>query len=69
MKTLEEFNLQRRQEWGSLFNLEKPHANGLECPKCKKELWDSDPMKTLTSIPPQKNVHCPDCGYIGYRLA
>jgi len=41
----------------------------INCPKCKEELWDSASMCTLTSNPPQKNVHCPKCGYRGYRLA
>lgn len=45
-----------------------PHPNGIACPACGKELWDSNPSLTLTSNPPKKNVHC-GCGYHGYRLA
>lgn len=44
-----------------------PRPNGIECPKCKEELMDSNPMMTLTSHPPQKNVHCLKCDYSGYR--
>jgi hypothetical protein len=43
-----------------------PRLNGLSCPNCSKELYDSD-SSILTSYPPQKNIHC-DCGYKGYRV-
>jgi len=69
MKTLEQHNAERHQAFRELDAMNMPHANGLECPKCCKELWDSDPMIVLTSNPPQKNVHCPSCGYRGYRVA
>ncbi len=46
-----------------------PHPNGIACPECGKELWDTSPDLTLTSHPPQKNVHCPECRYAGYRIA
>ena len=48
-------------------NDNSPQPNGIECPKCKEELMDSNPMMTLTSNPPKKNVHCPKCEYSGYR--
>lgn len=72
MKTLEEFNKERMLAYE--FDLQathpmKPHRNGIECPHCSDELWDSCPGMTLTSSPPKKNVHCPACGYFGYRLA
>ncbi len=68
METLKEHNEKKR---ASMFNLNNPHPNGIECPKCKKELWDSNPMEVLTSYPPQTAVHCPDpeCGYKGTRVA
>ena len=44
-----------------------PVKNGIECPICKEELWDTNPMLILTSSPAQKNVHCDKCGYRGYR--
>lgn len=45
----------------------EPQPNGIACPQCNKELFDSKPMELLTSMPPQKNVHCSGCNYIGYR--
>ena len=45
----------------------KPKKNGLKCPKCNKNLYDSHPNITLTSNPAQKEVHCKKCGYHGYR--
>jgi hypothetical protein len=43
-----------------------PVLNGLACPKCNSELYDSD-NSILTSMPAQKNVHCSKCDYKGYR--
>jgi hypothetical protein len=69
MKSLDQHNQQRREEHEAvdrLFN--QPRRNGIACPRCGKELWDSCPATTLTSNPPQKNIHC-ECGYTGYRVA
>ena len=63
MKTLEQHNAERRKD------INRPHPNGIACPQCGKELWDTHPMCILTSNPPQKNVHCPACQYRGYRVA
>ena len=41
--------------------------NGIECPKCKEELYDTDPSMVFTSDPPQKQIKCLNCGYNGYR--
>lgn len=49
------------------FDFGPPIPNGTPCPECGKELWDSEPRITLHSNPPQKSVHCPSCGYRGYR--
>lgn len=66
LKSLAEHNRQQHQlrEQRS-----RPHPNGIACPKCGAELWDSAPMIVLTSNPPQKSVHCRECGYRGTRLA
>ncbi len=64
LKTLEEHN---KGKVGSTFDLEQ-RPNGIGCPLCGKELVDSN-NAILTSNPPQKNIHCPDCDYSGYRLA
>lgn len=69
LKTLGEHNAARRKQAEAAERLRQPHANGIACPGCGKELWDSSPSMLLTSNPPQKNVHCPACGYSGYRLA
>jgi len=47
----------------------EPRPNGIACPKCGAEMVDSNPMSVLTSMPPQKNVSCPECKYTGYRIA
>jgi len=68
METLDEFNKRKRQQHEMARWPIGPKHNGIACPKCGAELYDSDPMATLTSNPPQKNVHC-ECGYVGYRVA
>jgi len=45
-----------------------PRLNGLACPDCGAELLDSQPMFQLSSSPPQKNVNCSKCKYVGYRV-
>ena len=64
LKSLEEHNesVQKRME-----DINQPMPNGIACPKCGHELYDSTPMVVLTSNPSQYNVHCPVCGYTGYR--
>ena len=70
MKTLAEYNAERTRKRIEFDNwMRNPHVNGIACPKCGKELWDSSPSITLTSNPPKKNVHCPACGFKGYRIA
>ena len=53
---------------GLAFNV--PRLNGIACPKCGSELFDSNPNITLTSFPAQKNTHCSSekCDYTGYRF-
>ena len=48
-------------------SINEPELNGIACPKCGEELYDSNPNTILTSNPPQKNVHCSKCDHIGYR--
>ncbi len=72
MKTLDEWNAERTakymEEAKRLSEMSQPHPNEISCPTCGKELWDSNPMMILDSMPQQKNVHCPGCGYRGYRV-
>jgi DNA-directed RNA polymerase subunit M/transcription elongation factor TFIIS len=65
LKTLEKHNQDRIKVKKNLY---KPRKNGIECPTCGKELYDTKPMQTLTSDPPQKVIHCKHCGYEGFRL-
>ncbi len=65
METLEEHESRKRKEVKPFNN--SPVLNGIECPQCGEELYDSTPNTILASHPPQKNVHCHNCGYKGYR--
>lgn len=67
MKTLDEFNADKMREY-ELWKAPHPAKNGIVCPKCGNELFDSDPYIILGSDPPQKEVYC-DCGFRGYRIA
>lgn len=53
---------------GDYFQRGVPVENGIACPKCGEELFDSDPMNILFSCPPQKSTMCKKCGYTGYRF-
>lgn len=48
---------------------QSPRLNGIACPKCGEELFDTNPMVTLTSMPAQKSVNCSKCDYFGHRVA
>ena len=71
LTTLDAHNANRWAAHDAVQAMGRPRANGIACPAegCEGELWDSNPMVTLTSYPAQKDVHCPTCGYRGYRLA
>lgn len=66
--SLDTHNRERSKEYDKL-NGRSPVRNGIACPKCHRELVDSAPDKLLMSDPPKKNVSCPICGYVGYRVA
>lgn len=68
MKTLREHNEERARYYQKMEEASRPHPNGIACPMCEEELWDSSPRLTLTSKPPRKKVHCPNCGYTGSAL-
>lgn len=68
LKDLNEHNAQASSlQWAMLDD--SPVLNGIACPQCGEEMFDSSPMTTLTSMPAQKNVHCSKCDYVGYRIA
>lgn len=66
LKTLEEFNSGRYHVYN--FPMKEPVPNGIACPNCGEELYDSDPSVILNSNPPQKNTICFNCKYTGYRV-
>lgn len=68
LKNLDEYNAQQNNLHWKL-NSYEPQLNGIACPECGEELYDSSPMITLASMPPKKNVHCSKCDYVGYRIA
>lgn len=43
------------------------HPNGIACPKCGAEMWDTNPSVMLTSWPPRYSIHCPECGHTTIR--
>lgn len=69
LKPLNDHNGERMIYYYGSSKLGQPKLNGIACPKCGEELIDSNPMETLTSYPPQKNVNCSKCEYVGYRIA
>lgn len=66
MKTLDEHNKIRGDIFDYPINPNESILNGIACPKCGKELFDSTPHIMFSSYPPQYAVHC-SCGYFGYR--
>jgi len=46
-----------------------PRKNGIACPKCGEELWDSNPSIQMRSHPARTHIHCikKDCNYKGSR--
>ena len=73
MQTLENFNAQRAFELGfrtdrKMGPYQLPILNGISCPKCLLEMYDTRPHIWLNSNPPKKDIHC-ECGYKAYRLA
>jgi DNA-directed RNA polymerase subunit M/transcription elongation factor TFIIS len=64
LKPLASFNAERR----ALIHKPQAEKNGIECPQCGEELFDTDSSVTLTTDPPQTRVNCTDCGFVGTRL-
>ncbi len=69
LKSLKDFNAKKRVWYNTIEEAKrKPRYNGIACPECGAELIDTNPNIVLTSNPPQKNIHCPNGDYRGYRL-
>lgn len=70
LKSLDEFNANRREAYRRMDEeLDRGCPNGIACPDCGAELFDTSPNCTLMSNPPKKDIHCPECKYRGYRIA
>jgi len=67
VKTLSEYNKERVEFYRK--NVGSACSNNIACPKCEYELCDSSPNITLAGHPPQKNIHCVQCGFTGLRIA
>ena len=66
--TLESHNKKVLEEFSTMIkNRQRPQLNGIACPKCGAELYDSEPGLLLLSYPPQHAVHCGECGWKGTR--
>lgn len=64
MQTLDQHN----QQALGMFQLNiQPHPNGIACPRCGKELLDTNPNFALLTSPVQYRVHCSACDYVGTR--
>jgi len=63
--TLEERNSEALV-WYSSAN--DPFPNGIACPECGAELYDTQPNMMLTSNPPQYYIGCQKCDYTGTRF-
>jgi ribosomal protein S27AE len=69
LKSLDQHTSERREMHEKMWEAMAPHPNRIACPDCGHELWDTNPTMLLASCPPKKDIHCPVCGYSGYRLA
>lgn len=72
LKSLDEHNEERRRAYAEMWAaLRRPRANGIACPRCGRELRDSDPSSQLATSPPQYATHCAaeGCNYSGCRTA
>lgn len=49
------------------FNSNEPKLNGIACPECGAELYDSCPSATFLTNPPKTRIHCEGCDYAGFR--
>lgn len=66
LKSLEAHNKQTLGIWGPT-KLECKVKNGIACPNCGAELFDSNVFVKLSTHPPQYRIHCESCDYQGMR--
>jgi hypothetical protein len=66
LESLDEHNKRALGIFGPT-NLECKVKNGIACPNCGAELFDSNIFVKLSSYPPQYRTHCESCDYEGTR--
>ena len=66
LKSLQDHNREKTAAYGSVMPI-YPRPNGIACPKCGKEMVDTDGM-IRTSIPPKTQVACVPCKYYDFRV-
>ena len=62
LKTLDEHNTEQWKYQISMMD-NSARLNGIACPNCEEEMYDTNPNEKLTSYPSQKNIHCENCKY------
>ena len=67
LESLAEHNarIQSQLQWDSIV---QSRPNGIACPKCGKELLDTNPTQVLLTSPVQYRIHCSACDYTGTRF-
>jgi hypothetical protein len=63
LKTLLEYNDEKREINRNIYT---ENLNGIECPDCKREMFDNGNI-TCATFPPKRAIVC-SCGYSGFRL-
>lgn len=66
LKPLLDHNKEALGVWGPA-SLECKVKNGIACPECGAELFDTNQFRQLASWPPQYRIHCENCDYMGTR--
>jgi hypothetical protein len=62
-------SLRRKLHYSMQSLSQASHRNGIACPECGAELYDSAPYVTYTTNPPKKDVACSECKFQGTRIA
>jgi len=66
LKNLEEFNAEKYAAHRATAATEA-RQNGIACPECGAELWDTYPPVVRVTEPLKTRIHCQECDYWGYR--
>lgn len=72
LEKLDAFNEDRSKEVAEeIAKRNEPVLNGIACPDCGTELFDTKPDEVTAGTPPGKEVHCgkKGCEFTGERIA